>query len=193
MILKQPHSTPDKIVNAARKLFVKQGYAATSVAKIASLAKVTHSLIFHHFGNKENLWVAVKQNIVDEANQQQSTFPSLDLSLPEFIRQAVINIQQFYDHNPDIVQMIIWQRIEYDNWQKAGISCSKGFDEWVNLFSEYQARGKIKASVTPEFIVILLFSIINTMILDPIAYIQNEDNFKAYTDFCVASLCEILQ
>lgn len=185
-------STANKILKAARILFVKNGYAATSIAKIATLAEINHSLIFHHFGNKQKLWVAVKQDIVDEAQTKKTAIPSIELELIDFIRQFFHNIVQFYHDNPDIVQMINWQRIEYEKWQEVGISSTKGFQEWAEPFKLLQIQGKINTEINPAHIVIYIFSLANTVSLDPIAYLQDSAHYQAYVDFCIHNICTIL-
>jgi AcrR family transcriptional regulator len=44
-----------RIRAAARSLFLKQGYGATTTAQIACAARVSEGLLFHHFASKELL------------------------------------------------------------------------------------------------------------------------------------------
>jgi len=44
-----------RIREAARTLFLKRGYAATTTAQIARAARVSEGLLFHHFASKEML------------------------------------------------------------------------------------------------------------------------------------------
>jgi AcrR family transcriptional regulator len=53
-------TTRKKILDAARKLFVKNGFAGTSISDIAGLAKINQSLIYHHFRDKQELWKGLK-------------------------------------------------------------------------------------------------------------------------------------
>lgn len=45
-----------RIIDAARELFLAQGFAATSVREIARRAGVHHTLVKYHFGSKEHLF-----------------------------------------------------------------------------------------------------------------------------------------
>lgn len=45
----------DKILNAALKLFIKEGFHGTSTSKIAKEAGVSNGTLFHHFKTKEYL------------------------------------------------------------------------------------------------------------------------------------------
>ncbi|RQS65996.1 TetR/AcrR family transcriptional regulator [Burkholderia sp. Bp8963] len=58
---------PDVILRAARGMFAKRGYDATSVREIARELDVDAALIAHHFGSKETLWLAVVEQIAELA------------------------------------------------------------------------------------------------------------------------------
>lgn len=47
-----------EILEAALKLFARDGFDGASLTEIAALARVGHPLIHYHFGTKEKLWKA---------------------------------------------------------------------------------------------------------------------------------------
>ncbi len=62
--------TYDKILQAARRLFVKQGYTATSMRQVAETAGIGKATIYHHFPDKQAIVLALlKKNTtnMDEA------------------------------------------------------------------------------------------------------------------------------
>ena len=78
----------ERILLTALKMFVENGIDATSTAKIAKNAEVASGLIFHHFGNKENLirelYIHIKEiiaiplrNIVDLSAFTESKFKTI--------------------------------------------------------------------------------------------------------------------
>ncbi len=52
---RNPEETRQRLVNAAVRLMLRQGFAATSVDQICAEAGVTKGGFFHHFENKEAL------------------------------------------------------------------------------------------------------------------------------------------
>jgi AcrR family transcriptional regulator len=54
-----------RILTAALKEFTSRGYEAASTNAIAEAAGVAKGLLFHHFGNKEALFVAVFDDVVE--------------------------------------------------------------------------------------------------------------------------------
>lgn len=53
--LEHGHDTRDRILDAARRLFAERGYAATSLADIASEVGLTKTAVAYHFHPKDRL------------------------------------------------------------------------------------------------------------------------------------------
>jgi AcrR family transcriptional regulator len=185
-------STKDKILIAARKLFVAHGFSGTSIGKIAKLAEVNHSLVFHHFGNKEKLWLDVKQSIVLEAKQRRNILPDTALPFPDFLYQVISNSIHFYQNNPDILRMINWQRLELNTEQKIGVTLSAETQAWLSAFKHYQQKGDINNNLKLEFIITLVLSLVSSAGMDQYVFISNTFDKEAYIDFCAQSLRKAL-
>jgi AcrR family transcriptional regulator len=65
------------LVDAARKLFVQHGFAATGTPDIVAAAGVTRGALYHHFEDKESLFAAVVQA---EAEAIAATIESTDFT-----------------------------------------------------------------------------------------------------------------
>ncbi len=55
--------TRARLLAAARELFERHGYEATSVAEICRAADVTHPALYHHFESKAGIYVAVVKEV----------------------------------------------------------------------------------------------------------------------------------
>ncbi len=63
---KRRHDTPStrrELVNCARTLFTEVGYAAARTEEIVASAGLTRGALYHHFKNKEALFLAVLEQI----------------------------------------------------------------------------------------------------------------------------------
>jgi len=113
---KKETSTAEKILTSAQKLFVAKGFAGTSINDIAQHAKIHKSLIYHHFGNKEKLWLTVKDHMVEKFSPNLQLSSSLlqktPVTLHSFLEDFVTKRFEFYLNNPDMVRLIHWQRLE---------------------------------------------------------------------------------
>ncbi|MCW0183258.1 TetR/AcrR family transcriptional regulator [Zavarzinia sp.] len=91
-----------QILAAARKLFIEEGVEKTSMRRIASLAGVTPTLIYHHFADKEALLLTVCQAFfrgLIEANEaaigmvpdEDEPFARLRRQLEGYVRFGLAN------------------------------------------------------------------------------------------------------
>src|SRR4030042_7049631 len=55
MVNKRKIDSPERLLNAAMKLFVKKGYKGSSVAEITKDAGLTRGALYCHFKTKEHL------------------------------------------------------------------------------------------------------------------------------------------
>jgi AcrR family transcriptional regulator len=58
------------LVQAARELFARQGYAGTGTEEIVARARVTRGALYHHFGDKVGLFRAVMATVAEELAQR---------------------------------------------------------------------------------------------------------------------------
>lgn len=56
-------NTKQEIMSVATELFCELGYERVSLRKISEQAGVSHSLIRHHFGSKEQVWHAISDSL----------------------------------------------------------------------------------------------------------------------------------
>lgn len=181
-------SAKEKILRAARALFSEHGYAGTAVGRIAKEAGVNHSLVFHHFQNKQNLWSCVKDSIVQDNNRISKVLPSSDLPYQEFLRKLFYQSIAFYREHPDIVRMLNWQRLEYQKPKTIKAVNTDEIKAWTKAFTHYQQNGDIRPEIKIEFLITLVLSVVSTAAMDPIVFIENEADFNAYIEYCIKQL-----
>ncbi len=174
-----------KILTSAKKLFIEHGFAGTSIMKIAKLAQVNSSLIFHYYVNKENLWREVKQSIALDQNNKSKTLPNIQQPFTIFLKELIYNCIDFYINNSEIVRIINWQRLELNNDSNIGITLSTDTHAWLEAFKHYQNLGQLKANLKVEFIITLVLSIVSSAALDKNIFISKQEDKTEYIDFCV--------
>jgi AcrR family transcriptional regulator len=57
------------LLDAAKELFVKYGYEATGIEAVCQAARVTRGALYHHFGDKRDLFDALVVEIQNEMSQ----------------------------------------------------------------------------------------------------------------------------
>ena len=58
--------TRTALIKAARRLFGERGYASVSLDEVCRRARVTKGALYHHFENKEDLFLAVYEQVEED-------------------------------------------------------------------------------------------------------------------------------
>jgi len=98
-IAKEPtRTTPDRILDAAEDLFAAAGYSATSLADVADVVGIRTPSLYNHFRNKEALYGAVLDRLIDsfsaalkDLGQSQLTYEQVFEWLELYVRQHHAN------------------------------------------------------------------------------------------------------
>jgi AcrR family transcriptional regulator len=64
--VEQAHETRERLLRIARRLFAQNGYHATGTHEIVKQAKITRGALCHYFPRKEDLFLAVFQEVRGE-------------------------------------------------------------------------------------------------------------------------------
>ena len=92
------------ILETAKKLFLNQGYAATSMRKIAQAVGITPAAIYNHFAGKEEIFTTLLQ---DAAPYEQlfELFEATEVETAESLLRQVIHgmVQLISDHEDYIL------------------------------------------------------------------------------------------
>lgn len=150
-------SSKKSIIEAARVLFIERGFAGASISAIAKQAAVTRSLIFHHFGNKQQLWDAVKQQLQIQAGtdfeQKIGSLKNLSqskLSHPEQVRQLLQHFVaerfEFYLTQKDYFRLLCWQILDKQAIEHAPSEQSIS-QQCEQIISALQHAGCIRADI----------------------------------------------
>jgi AcrR family transcriptional regulator len=151
--------TKQKIIAAAKILFVADGYNGTSIRKIAKASNVQTSLIYHYFQNKTCLWKHVKESFI----VQNDTFSFSSImeasSFEGFITELVSIRFNFFKQNHDMLRMFDWQRLEEQGEKLIGITNSKNPGTWENLerkIYQFQTEGVVNRDLSTRHILFML-------------------------------------
>lgn len=100
----------ERLIEAAMRLFASKGYAATSVRDIVSAAGVTAPSLYHHFGNKEGLFLAImraNRSRVEAARQEAlGSGGSAAVRLLRLSRTEVVLRREFADFAWAVVRIV---------------------------------------------------------------------------------------
>jgi TetR/AcrR family transcriptional regulator len=103
---RDPVATRQKLLTAARREFAKSGLAGARVDEIAARAGVNKQLVYHYFGDKDALYLAVLEWVYEEIRAQERTLNLEGLPPERGIRKL---IESSFDHlalHPDFIVLL---------------------------------------------------------------------------------------
>jgi len=119
-----PRSKREQIVRAALTVFLENGYASTSMNRVAEEAGVIKATIYSHFKDKEQLFVA----IIEEATIGKLTFDMSDRD-----RIGALSPEEFMDELSDKFHTLELDD-EYHRFLRVVIGESERFPELAHMY-----------------------------------------------------------
>jgi TetR/AcrR family transcriptional regulator len=103
---RNPIATRQKLLAAARREFAASGLAGARVDEIAARAGVNKQLVYHYFGDKDALYLAVLEWVYEEIRAQERELNLEGLPPERAIRKL---IESSFDHlaaHPDFIVLL---------------------------------------------------------------------------------------
>lgn len=103
---RDPAATRRKLLLAARREFAASGLAGARVDEIAARAGVNKQLVYHYFGDKDALYLAVLEWVYEEIREQERKLNLEGLAPERAIRKL---IESSFDHlaaHPDFIALL---------------------------------------------------------------------------------------
>ncbi|MDA9509472.1 MULTISPECIES: TetR/AcrR family transcriptional regulator [unclassified Bradyrhizobium] len=103
---RDPVATRKKLLTAARLEFARHGLAGARVDEIAERAGVNKQLVYHYFGDKDALYLAVLEWVYEDIREQERRLNLEGLPPDKAIRRL---IEASFDHlaaHPDFIVLL---------------------------------------------------------------------------------------
>jgi len=116
--------TQAALVDAARPLFTRRGYAAVGTDELAEAAGVTRGALYHQFGGKEGLFVAVfeqaEQEVVRRLGEALAAAPEDDLAA---VLEGAVDAWLDICAEPEVHQVVLVEApavLGWERWREIG-------------------------------------------------------------------------
>jgi len=113
-ILTKGERTRQAILDGAHRLFVEQGYAATSMRQIAEQAGLALGGIYNHFATKE----AIFSEVIIYKHPFNEVLPLLKSApgdtVEEFVRNAAKSMVAELGRRPDFIKLMFVELVEFE-------------------------------------------------------------------------------
>jgi AcrR family transcriptional regulator len=189
-------SVPDRrraILDAAVKVFARQGFHACRVSDIADEAGVAYGLLYHYFPSKEDVlstlflerW-GVMLEMIREVDRE---------ALPAREKLAAIAsfIVESYRHDPDVMKVIIVEVTRAANsfGQTHLGQIREAYLMIAAIVTSAQAEGAFKADIDAEFAAMTFYGAIEQVLTGWIFGLlpQGDEHFERAKQMVVETVC----
>lgn len=152
--------TSGAILTIATKLFLQRGYAAVPISLIAEEAKVTKSLIYHYFGDKRGLWLAVREaGVSSYAAQQRAVFSSAKTDhSAKAVTDSAATYFSFLQKRPEIARMFALECLEGEF--EVGATEKELQAGGIALVKNLQSSGELRDDIDPDMLLAVFAALI---------------------------------
>lgn len=141
-----------EILSAATDLFAESGFDAVSISAIAQRAGTSKANVFHHFGSKDALYLAVMREACSTFTEALDALGDEAHEFGERLRRFLLRDLELMRADPDRGHLILREVLESGpsrGQALAGEVFDEHFARLVALFRDGQARGAFSADVPP--------------------------------------------
>lgn len=139
-------STKARIIEVARNIFARNGYAKASLAEIVNEAGVTTGAIYHHFGDKKGLFVAVAEHLEQQIVLESAAISNTSKSIWQRFENNILKTLEICARED--IQRIVFRDaptvVGFYEWKE--IEIKYGFGQLQNAISKLSKEGLIETS-----------------------------------------------
>ena len=187
---------PDKrrlILNAAVRVFARQGFHACRVADIADEAGVAYGLVYHYFGSKDEVLDTLfleRWNIMLDLIRQVD---AEEMPVREKLAAIASFIVDSYQHDPDLMKVIIVEVTRAANsFGNTHIgTIREAYDLIGGMIIEAQREGVFKQEIEARFAAMAFYGAIEQLLTGWIFGLlpQDDDYFARAKWLVVETVC----
>lgn len=146
----------DAILDAARKVFARNGLTATRIGDIAAEAGVSQGLLYHYFPNKDVLFTTIVESALREtaaltAGALRSSGPAWQ-RLRRLCEEMLDGVVAYPDYPLVILQAFISEAVPAEARAAIEAYGQQTFQDLVALVREGQAEGEVVAGDPIELV-----------------------------------------
>ena len=158
-----PEQTPaqDAILDAAERLFARQGFTATTIKQIANDAAVNSALLYYYYESKEMLYRAMLQRILGQLLATGTDAMERATNHADRVRAFVrAQVRVLADH-PHFPQLLVREMVDHQasHAEEAITKTAAGaFERLCSVIEAGQHEGVFRATLDPRFAAISTIS-----------------------------------
>ena len=192
-----PRQAVDKrrvILDAAVRVFARQGFHTCRVSDIADEAGVAYGLVYHYFQSKDEVLDTLfleRWNVMLEAIAETD---AQAIPAREKLHAIASFIIESYRHDPDLMKVIIVEVTRAANSFGAVhlAKISEAYGQISGIVEQAQQRGEFRDSVSAEFAAMAFYGAIEQVLTGWIfgTLEEGDEAYEHAKDYVVETICD---
>ena len=105
-VRRNPDASRERILRAATDIFAAQGLDGARVDEIATRAGINKRMLYHYFGNKDDLFAAVLDELYETICTESAALDFVSGSPQSSLKKLVDFVVNFYLENPHAITLL---------------------------------------------------------------------------------------
>jgi TetR/AcrR family transcriptional regulator, fatty acid metabolism regulator protein len=185
------------ILDAAVRVFARQGFHACRVSDIADEAGVAYGLVYHYFQSKDEVLDTLFLERWDVLLEAIAEIDAEALPAREKLSAIAGFIVDSYRHDPELMKVIIVEVTRAANsfGQTHLAKIAEAYRQIADIVRKAQADGSFRDTVTPEFAAMAFYGAIEQVLTGWIFGLleEGEDSYDRARRFVVTTICDGLE
>jgi TetR/AcrR family transcriptional regulator, fatty acid metabolism regulator protein len=185
------------ILDAAVRVFARQGFHTCRVSDIADEAGVAYGLVYHYFQSKDEVLDTLFAERWELMLAAIDEIDSQPLSAREKLEAIASFIVESYRHDPHLMKVIIVEVTRAANTfgQTHLAEIRKAYNRIADIVAGAQADGSFRPGVTPQFAAMAFYGAIEQVLTGWIFGLldQDDDDYERAKRFVVETICDGLE
>jgi TetR/AcrR family fatty acid metabolism transcriptional regulator len=185
------------ILDAAVRVFARQGFHTCRVSDIADEAGVAYGLVYHYFQSKDEVLDTLfldRWGVLLEAIREVD---ASDVPARAKLRAIAGFIIDSYRHDPDLMKVIIVEVTRAANSFGAAHlgKITEAYAQIRGIVEQAQRSGEFRSGVTAEFAAMAFYGAIEQVLTGWIFGLleQSDESYERAKDYVVETICDGLE
>ena len=147
---RDPERTRASILAAATREFAENGIGGARVDSIAERAGINKRMLYHYFGDKEQLYLAVLEEAYVGIRTAEKSLNLSDLEPEQGIAElAMFTWDYFLDH-PEVLSLLGTENLHRARWLRQSTRLKELHSSFIDKLSDLLRRGKAEGLFRPD-------------------------------------------
>jgi TetR/AcrR family fatty acid metabolism transcriptional regulator len=185
------------ILDAAVRVFARQGFHTCRVADIADEAGVAYGLVYHYFQSKDEVLDTLFLERWELLLAAIAEIDERDIPAREKLHAIASFIVDSYRHDPELMKVIIVEVTRAANTFGATHIdlIQRAYQGIAAIVAAAQADGSFRAVVSAEFAAMAFYGALEQVLTSWIFGLleESDDGYERAKDFVVVTICDGLE